>query len=135
VERTQDLLTQPKRRISVSRTERISASVLCAVAVGALAATSAAKAAPSANQICPTFTKSGVKYQGEVIGNVTCTKAKVWISNMLAAHVAGQSYVHEKIPGSPKGFHCYATLVRKHQARDGICYTGTLAYPTNGFTW
>lgn len=130
MERTQDLL-----RTSVTRNVRMWTSVLCAVAVGALAATSVAKAAPSANQICPTFTKSGVKYQWEVIGNVTCTKAKVWILNMLAAHVAGQSYVHEKIPGSPKGFHCYATLVQKHQARDGICYTGTLAYPNNGFTW
>jgi len=130
VERTQDLL-----RTTVSRNVRMSASVLCAVAVAALAATATAEAASSANQICSTFTKSGVKYKGEVIGNVTCTKAKAWILNMLAAHVGGRSYVHEKIPGSPKGFHCYATFVQRHQARDGICYTGTLAYPNNGFTW
>lgn len=119
----------------MSRNARMWASVLCAVVVGALAATSVAKAAPSANQICPTFKKAGVKYLGEVIGNVTCPKAKAWILNMLAAHVPGQSYVHEKIPGSPRGFHCYTSLVKNHQARDGICYTGTLAYPNNGFTW
>jgi len=111
------------------------AAVLCAGALASLGAASVANAAPAANQICPTFTHAGVKYKGEVIGNVTCSNAKSRIVKMLSAHVPGRSYVNEPIPGAPKGFRCNTTLVQNHQARDGICYTGTLAYPKNGFTW
>ena len=109
--------------------------VLCALAVGALAATSVAQAGHMANQSCPAFRQSGVKYQAVVIGNVTCANAKGWLLKMLTARVFGQSFVHEPIPGAPKGFHCFTSVVKNHVAHDGICYTGTFAYPKNGFTW
>ena len=111
------------------------AAILGAVAFGALGVTSVAKAAPAANQVCPSFTKAGVKYNWEVVGNVTCSQGKTWLLKLIAAHLSGQGYVKAKIPGAPKGFHCFSGYLKNGHAQHGACYTGTFAYPGNGLLW
>jgi hypothetical protein len=108
---------------------------LCAVAAALVTAGAAATAAPAAGGgICPTFKVGSVSYQWETVGNVTCAKAKKWVVKLIHTHVAptGNRVV---LHTGPKGFHCFATLEAKGQVTGGVCYTHTLAFPGNGFTW
>jgi hypothetical protein len=86
---------------------------------------------------CPESTKSfslaGVTYQWSAIGSVTCKKAKPWLLKLLA--VRGKPGTKVVFRNGPKGFHCSATADSKGRPSAGACYTGTLAFPKNGFQW
>lgn len=97
--------------------------------VGALEA----GATPTAGAICNSFSASGLKYQWSVIGDVTCSQAKPWLLTLLTDHGTPGSKVALK--NGPKGFHCGATADSKGRPSAGACYTGTIAFPKNGFQW
>ena len=83
--------------------------------------------------ICKTLSASGLKVQWSVIGNVTCTKAKPWLVKLLGDR--GKPDVKSVLKNAPKGFKCTATNDAKGRPSAGACYTGTLAFPKNGFQW
>jgi hypothetical protein len=66
------------------------------------------------------------------IGNVTCKEAKPWLLKILGTH--GAADAQAKL-AAPKGFHCRATNNGKGIPSAGACYTGTIAFPNNGFQW
>jgi hypothetical protein len=104
-------------------------------AIFAVAVLGAAKAqaAPTVGSVCKSFSVSGLKYQWSAIGNVTCSQAKPWLLKLLADHAAPDASVALK--NGPRGFHCRATADSKGRPSAGACYTGTLAFPKNGFQW
>jgi hypothetical protein len=108
-------------------------AVLVIAASASLRPASEARAAPAAGAICKSFSLSGLKYQWSVIGSVTCKKAKPWLLKLLA--VRGKPGAQMSFRNGPKGFHCSATADSKGRASAGACYTGTLAFPKNGFQW
>jgi hypothetical protein len=110
------------------------AAVVAIVAVSTFGAATAARAAPTAGSVCKSFSSSGLKYQWSVIGSVTCNQAKPWLLKLLADHVAKPD-TKVALSNGPKGFHCYATADSKGRPSAGACYTGTLAFPKNGFQW
>jgi len=121
------------REVSMARCARMTAATIAAVAMAAFAATTAAHAAPTA-AICKSFSVVGVgKIQWSVIGNVNCKEAKPWLVKILAKH--GTPDAQAKVTNGPTGFHCRATNNGKGIPSAGACYTGTIAFPKNGFQW
>lgn len=112
---------------------RLAAVVAIAVVaiVGAGAATGARASGTGA--VCKTFTASGLKPKWSVIGNVTCAKAKPWLVTILAER--GKPDVKVVPKNGPKGFKCFAVDDAKGRPAVGSCYTGTVAFPKNGFQW
>lgn len=109
------------------------AAVVAVVAVGAFAAVTMAGAAPTGGAVCKSFSASGLKLQWSVIGSVTCSQAKPWLVKILADR--GKPGAKAVIKNAPKGFHCSASNDAKGRPSAGACYTGTLAFPKNGFQW
>jgi hypothetical protein len=106
------------------------------VAIFALAALGAAKAqaTSTAGQRCTSFSVSGAgKIQWSAIGNVTCQEAKPWLLKILGKHGAPDAQANPTT--APKRFHCRATNNAKGIPSVGACYTGTIAFPKNGFQW
>ena len=68
-----------------------------------------------------------------MIGDVTCAKAKPWLVKLLADH--GKPGVKVVLKNAPRGFKCWAVDDAKGRPTVGSCYTGTLAFPHNGFQW
>jgi hypothetical protein len=117
----------------LARVEVPSALVVSiAVVLGTFAAATGASAATSAG-VCKTFSASGLKVQWSAIGNVTCAKAKPWLTTLLADR--GRPGVKVVLKNAPRGFKCSATDDSKGRPFAGACYTGTLAFPKNGFQW
>jgi hypothetical protein len=83
--------------------------------------------------VCKTFATSGLKPRWSVIGNVTCAKAKPWLVKLLADH--GRPGVKVVLKNGPRGFKCSAVDDAKGRPAVGSCYTGTVAFPKNGFQW
>jgi hypothetical protein len=111
----------------------MAAATIAAVAMATFAATTGAHAAPTAAR-CTSFSVSGVgKIQWSAIGNVSCQEAKPWLVKILGKH--GAPDAQAKVTNGPKGFHCRATNNGKGIASVGSCYTGTIAFPKNGFQW
>ena len=111
-----------------------SLALVSAVAVAMVAATSPAGAAPTGGAVCTSFTLSGLKYQWSAIGNVTCKQAKPWLVRILS-HRYTKTGTRVAPKNGPRGFHCFATTDSKGRPSAGACYTGTLAFPKNGFQW
>jgi len=114
-----------------SVSSRVAVAVI--VVAASLASVAAAQAAPAAGAVCKSTTVSGLKVNWSVIGNVTCSKAKPWLTALLAQH--GKPDAKIVFKGTPKGFKCSATGDAKGRPSAGACYTGTLAHPNNGFQW
>jgi hypothetical protein len=110
------------------------AAVVAIVAVAAFGAAIEARAAPTAGSVCTSFSLSGLKYQWSAIGSVSCNQAKPWLLELLADHLKANTSVGA-VANAPKGFHCRATGDSKGRPWVGTCYTGTLAFPKNGFQW
>lgn len=107
-----------------------------AIPLAALAASAVGVgAAPaSATELCPTFAKAGVRYQWETLGaGLSCTAANAWVARLSGEPVRGQGKV--ALSDGPRGYRCFATLERRGRAVGGICYKGTVAAPSPGFTW
>jgi len=117
----------------IAHRARIAVVVATAVVAifGAGAATGARATGTAA--VCKTFLTSGLKPQWSVIGNVTCAKAKPWLVKLLADH--GKPGVKVVLKNGPKGFKCSAVDDAKGRPAVGSCYTGTIAFPKNGFQW
>jgi hypothetical protein len=111
------------------------AAVVVATAAAAIFGAGAAAGArvTEAGAICRTFSTSGLKPKWSVIGNVTCTKAKPWLVTLLAER--GKPSVKVVLKRGPTGFKCSAFDDRKGRPTVGSCYTGTAAFPKNGFQW
>jgi hypothetical protein len=99
--------------------------------------------AAAASKICPKSTghrwqsainsSSGNQYTSEVVGKVTCAQAATWIKKLSADKAGGAG---SKLKNGPKGYHCSAAELAKHgYVEAGTCFTGTAAFPKNGFTW
>jgi hypothetical protein len=124
-----------KRRVPLTGHRVRVAVVAVATAVVAMFGAGAATAARSteAGAICRTFSTSGLKPKWSVIGNVTCTKARPWLVTLLAER--GKPGVKLVLKHGPRGFKCSAFADRKGRPAVGSCYTGTAAFPKNGFQW
>jgi len=111
------------------------AVVLVATAIAAIFGAGAATGARTSGTaaVCKSFSTSGLKVEWSAIGNVTCKKAKPWLVTLLADH--GKPDVKVALKNGPKGFKCFATDDGKGRPSAGACYTGTIAYPGNGFQW
>lgn len=117
----------------IAHPARIAAVVGATAAVaifGAGAATGARATGTAA--VCKSFSSSGLTPKWSVIGNVTCAKAKPWLVKILAGH--GKPGV-KVVPKGPAGFKCFAVDDAKGRPAVGSCYTGTIAFPKNGFQW
>jgi hypothetical protein len=110
------------------------AAVLTIALVAGLGVSSEVAAAPAAGAICTPFTLYKLKFRWSAIGSVSCKQAKPWLLKLLGDRVRTPS-MKAALRNSPKGFHCYATDVTKGRASAGVCYTGTFAFPKNGFQW
>ena len=108
-------------------------AVLPILAVTMSVAAAEANGAPTAGSVCKSLSVSGLKYQWSVIGSVTCSQAKPWLLKLLSNH--GKPGAKVALTNGPKGFHCSATADSKGRPSAGACYTGTVAYPKNGFQW
>lgn len=106
----------------------VALAVIASFAAGAATATRAGEDAA----VCTSFSTSGLKPRWSVIGNVTCAKAKPWLAKVLAHH--GKPGANVVLKG-PKGFKCRALDDAKGRPAAGACYTGTIAFPKNGFQW
>jgi hypothetical protein len=116
--------------------DRRTFTAIAIVAIFALAALGAAKAQATSTtgELCKSFSVSGAgKIQWSAIGNVTCQTAKPWLLKILGKH--GTPDAQAKPTNGPKGFHCRATNNAKGVPSVGVCYTGTIAFPKNGFQW
>ena len=114
------------------RCARMIVATIAAASVTIFAATTGAHAAPAAAR-CTSFSVSGAgKIQWSVIGNVSCQQAKPWLLKILGKH--GAPDAQAKV-NAPTGFHCKATNNAKGIPSAGACYTGTIAFPKNGFQW
>jgi hypothetical protein len=109
----------------------IAAVVVVTATFGAGAATGAR--ATGAAAVCKTFSTSGLKPRWSVIGTVTCAQAKPWLVKLLADH--GRPGVKVVLENGPRGFKCSAVDDAKGRPAVGSCYTGTIAFPRNGFQW
>jgi hypothetical protein len=118
-------------------------TIAVAAAIAAVGGCVEVPVASAASKICPKFkghewhsainSSSGNKYTSEAVGSVTCTQAATWIKK-LSADKAGAP--GSKLKNGPKGYHCFAAELDKHRyVEAGTCYTGTAAFPKNGFTW
>jgi hypothetical protein len=111
------------------------AIAVAAVLLGAsLFAASSPRASTNAGAICPTFSKYRLTYSWSVIGRFSCKTAKPWLVKLIGEHVrtsTGTVRMHK----GPKGLKCFAEIESKGRATVGLCYSGTFAYPTNGFSW
>jgi len=116
----------------VERGRPRSVAVVAIVAVAAFGAATEGRAAPTAGSVCTSFSLSGLKYQWSAIGSVSCNQAKPSLLELLADHLKANTSVGA-VANSPKGFHCRATGDSKGRPWVGTCYTGTLAFPKNGF--
>ena len=113
---------------------RIAAVVATTVVVAIFGASAAAGARTTGTgAVCKTFTTSGLKPEWSAIGNVTCAKAKPWLTKLLADR--GKPGVKVVLKNGPKGFKCSAVDDKKGRPAVGACYTGTAAFPKNGFQW
>jgi hypothetical protein len=83
--------------------------------------------------VCKTFSTSGLKPKWSVIGNVSCAEATPWLVKLLADH--GKPGVKVVPKNGPQGFKCFAVDDAKGRPAVGACYTGTVAFPKNGFQW
>lgn len=117
----------------MGRWARVVFVVVALVAVGVFGAGTSARAAATGGAVCKSFTASGLKPRWSVIGNVSCGQAKPWLVKILADH--GTPGAKAVIKNAPKGFHCSATDDSKGRPSVGGCYTGTPAFPENGFQW
>ena len=117
----------------------IAVAVATAVAGGSIGAPGAS----ASSKICPQSTghtwhsainsSSGNKYTSEAVGSVSCKQAASWIKKLSADKAKASG---AKLKNGPKGYHCSAAELDKHgYVEAGTCYTGTAAYPKNGFTW
>jgi hypothetical protein len=120
------------KEVSMARWACIGASTIATVAMATFGATAEAHAAATAG-ICKSLSVSGVKLQWSTIGNVSCKVAKPWLLKILAKHTRPGAKVTPK--NGPRGFHCSASNDSKGIPSAGACYTGTLAFPKNGFQW
>jgi hypothetical protein len=102
------------------------------VAMFGAGAASGARATGS-GAVCTTFSTSGLKPKWSVIGNMTCAKAKPWLVKLLAER--GKPSASVVLKHGPKGFKCSAFDDRRGRPAVGACYTGTAAFPKNGFQW
>ena len=110
--------------------------VLSVVLVAVTLAVVSTAGATRTGQLCPAFTVSKLKVQGETVGTgFTCASYKSWVTKLMADKVkvaAGDI----PLTNGPKGLHCFATSeTKKGYVSGGLCYKGTLAYPVSGFTW
>ena len=114
-------------------TLRIAAVV--SVAVVALSAAGAASPATTVTSaaVCKTFTVAGLRPKWSVIGNVTCSQAKPWLTKLLSEHAKPDTKLVFK--DGPRGFKCSAFVDKHGRPSVGSCYTGTIAFPKNGFQW
>ena len=103
-----------------------------AVAMFGAGAATGARATPAA-AVCKTFASSTLKPRWSVIGNVTCAQAKPWLVKILAQR--GRPGVKFVPKNGPRGFMCSAFDDKKGRPAVGACYTGTIAFPKNGFQW
>ena len=110
---------------------RVAALMVVVVAISVSAVE--ANAAPAAGSTCKSFSASGLKYQWSVIGSVTCSQAKPWLLKLLAVQAKPSAKI--VFTNGPKGFHCSAFADGKGRPSAGGCYTGTVAFPKNGFQW
>lgn len=108
-------------------------AVIAVVAMGGLALVAGARAASAGGSVCKTFSTAGLKLEWSVIGNVSCSQAKPWLVKILA--VRGKPGAKAVIKVAPAGFHCLATDDAKGRPSAGGCFTGTAAFPKNGFQW
>jgi hypothetical protein len=98
-----------------------------------LTAASRVRAAP-AGSVCPDFKVHSTVYHWSVIGTFfSCKTAKPWLAKLVGSRVRGSGSV--TLHSGPRGYHCSTVLDKKHYALAGACYTGTLAYPKQGFQW
>ena len=113
----------------------IAPAVVVATAAVAIFGTGAATGARATRTaaVCKTFSTSGLKPEWSAIGNVTCAKAKPWLVKLLADH--GKPGVKVVLKNGPTGFKCSAVDDAKGRPAVGSCYTGTIAFPKNGFQW
>jgi hypothetical protein len=116
----------------MNRRASIAAATIAAVALATSAATTDVHAAAAAG-ICKSFSAAGVTIEWSAIGNVTCQEAQPWLLKILAKAGTPDAKVTPSI--GQKGFHCSATDNGKGRATAGACYTGTIAFPKNGFQW
>ncbi len=110
------------------------AAMVAIVAVATFGAATGARATPTAGAVCKSFSQSGLKYQWSAIGSVTCKQAKPWLLKLLADRFR-KTDTKVALSNGPRGFHCWATTDLKGRPTAGACYTGTLAFPKNGFQW
>ena len=118
-------------------------TIAVAAATGAVGGCLEVPVASATSKICPKSTghlwhsainsSSGNKYTSEAVGSVTCGQAATWIKKLSADKASAPG---SKLKNGPKGYHCFAAELDKHGYVDaGACYTGTAAFPKNGFTW
>ena len=112
----------------------VAAVVVATTTVAVIGAGAATARASGTAAVCKSFSASGLKkVEWSVIGSVTCGKAKPWLVKLLAYH--GKPDVKVVLKNGPKGFKCTATTDGKGRPSAGACYTGTVAFPKNGFQW
>jgi hypothetical protein len=127
-------LSPKEEGLAIAHHARI-AAVVVATAVVAIFGAGAAMGgrATGTAAVCKTFATSGLKARWSVIGNVTCAKAKPWLVKLLADR--GRPGVKVVLKNGPTGFKCSAVDDAKGRPAVGSCYTGTIAFPKNGFQW
>src|SRR5262245_23728483 len=112
----------------------VNLAVLVLVSAAVLTATSQGQASAAA-KVCPTFSSAGLKYFSETVGTgFTCGTAKTWVLKLIK-DPADTSSGPVTLNNGPKGYHCRASDDAKGRASVGVCYKGTLAFPTSGFLW
>jgi hypothetical protein len=120
----------PVTAIRACAAAAVAIAIVAVVGVG----TATGARASGAAGVCKSFSSSGLKkIEWSAIGNVTCAKAKPWLLKLLADH--GKPDVKVVLKNGPKGFKCAATDDGKGRPSAGACYTGTVAFPKNGFQW
>jgi hypothetical protein len=111
----------------------VTVAVIATVSAAAFGTTTGAGAARTSGMVCKTFSASGLKIEWSAIGTMTCSKAKPYLVKFLAHR--GKPDVRVVLTGAPRGYKCSATDDAKGRPAVGACYTGTLAFPKNGFQW
>ena len=104
--------------------------------VAALAiATAVAQARPAA-ALCQNFKQGRLTFFSETLGtHWSCSAAKTWIVKLTKDKIRHSSS-NVPLSNGPKGYHCFATPDSQGgRATSGACFTGTIAFPGNGFAW
>ena len=124
------------RRPELTRNARTRGAFVVIAVAAALGLASAVRAAPAANEICPSFTLNGHKIQWEVIGTWTCKTAKPWVVRLDADHgtTTGRPSAAPQRPNAVSLLRNPRSCERPRH-RQPCCYLGTLAFPKSGFTW